>query len=96
MENLNEVMTEEKKEVNPFEYVTIPVEKFEKLIKATAKKELKKKYKKLIKAIEDDKNTYERWYLEELRKRQDLEKKVETLQANLETAVEESTDDGDN
>lgn len=72
---------EQRMEINPLDYVTIPVTEYKKLIQETAKKELKKKYKKKIAEMEATKTQYYRWWQEEA-------DKVRELRVNLDDAKE--------
>lgn len=55
-----------KKEINPFDYVTIPLKEYRKLLlaKYKAEKKIKAKYEAKITEIQSDKDMYQRWYRE--------------------------------
>ncbi len=72
---------EEKKDVtiNPLDYVTIPVKEYKKLIRQTAKKSIKKKYKQGLAEMDEKIAQYRGWWREE-------EKKAKELRANIDDA----------
>jgi len=87
-------MDENKKEFNPFDYVTIPVKEYKKLIQKTArkeiKKELEKKYSEEMAEVKRWSQNYHRWWQEEEAKRKALEKKLK------DAGIEVDENDGDN
>ena len=81
MEENNNVMEPMEPKVNPFEYVTIPISEYRELIAATAKKKVKKEYKAKLAKAEEEIRKYERWWLSEDKKNQQLRKNLDDAKA---------------
>jgi len=76
------------KEINPLDYVTIPIKEYKRLL--IAKEDVKRKYKAKLKKqtaqIESDRNMYERWYRE---KRDKLEEAQKVIAGYKEMAMQD-------
>lgn len=72
---------DEQKQVNPFDYVTIPVKEYKKLIKAKvrAEQKCKAKYADIIKDLQDSKDMYERWYREKAKSLEEAKSQIAKL-----------------
>ena len=83
---------DEQKQVNPFDYVTIPVKEYKKLIKAKTKAEQKceAKYADIIKELQDGKDMYERWYREKSKSLEEAKAQLKEL-----LGVQEGEDDAE-
>lgn len=65
---------QERKEFDPFGYVTIPVKEYRKLIKKIERMKAEKEALKQVAEIRKESSNYERWWHEELLKSEQLQK----------------------
>lgn len=83
MADVAEVMEvqEQEQKLNMMDYMTIPVAKFEELLSITTEKKAKKKYKEMIKKLEEDVEKYRRWWHEEEVEKAQLRKTLDDAKA---------------
>ena len=81
MEENNITMEPMEPKVNPFEYVTINLAEYRKLVTTSARKKVKKEYKKLLADMRAEADRNWEWYRKEHREVEQLRKNLDDAKA---------------
>ena len=79
----NEAKREKKPDVNPLDYVTIPISEYHKLIRKVERMKAENKQLKELAEVQKKADDYRRWWKEEEQEKDELRKNLDEAKAQI-------------